>query len=729
MASSDNIIKDAGAPSAFIPGVRIGDRFAGAYEIVRLLGEGGMGSVFLARDLRCGGREVALKIRHPPKGVHGQKTCVDDASIGSLGAQSAEARFLASCEHPSILPVFDVGIDQATGLSFFTMPAYLLGEDEMRRLCDDIMKCPYPRAWARWKEGPSALTLRDLLRGGKALPEASVARIGIDIVTALAYTHTHKPPLVHRDIKPSNILFDGTGRAMLADFGIARELRAPDLDAPGGHAKAGARGFAGTFDYASPEQKSGADATPASDYYSLGIILHEALTGERIYGSTAPSAFDPSSISSRWNGLLARLLDDDPARRLADPEETLRALRAILRESSTRGSRRMMIAAAVAAAAVAAAATLALPAKVDGTLAGSPPEAAEADAAPLPQPTVEELAAEVEEKVEFLRCGMIWPDPSPSWFSSLVFPPRPENNRRFFGGTVFEMLLPNGTPMQFVSMAFGGEPKYIEYFHGYFEDEQGMPNMDAGARKAARTVVSKRLLFSRTEVTRQQFDAVMSATNAVPLRETRFADWTNSPTAMASIGMGPREFNSRVRYILEHPNNWPSCTTSVFIKISAAVQPVPGVPAAEGIRFADVERFIAKLNSLCPRGCVFRLPTEAEWEGMCRMDNMRRFEDFAPDDICWSRENSGGKPHPVAQKGRGVLGVYDMHGNVAEWCQDGFGPIVRPAFDPLIPVPPDGSHVVRGGSWAEPFEECGSECRRAAGPDETGIGIRLVLEY
>ena len=326
--------------------------------------------------------------------------------------------------------------------------------------------------------------------------------------------------------------------------------------------------------------------------------------------------------------------------------------------------------------------------------------------------------------------------PSAAWFPAFLLPPRPENNRRHSACQVFEMRLPGGAAMQFVPFTAGPgtEHRRIAYKHGYFIEDDPGGGRDAGLLDGRSVIVSKRLLVSRTEVTREQFDDVLSATNAVPLWELRGSDLTNGPAFMAETGMGTVEYDRRLPLLLNGTltDGKPLseyCGRTVFARRPLNIPPPQGMPAAEGIRFADVERFIDKLNALCPGGCVFRLPTEAEWEAVCRHMDLRHFEGESPDAICWSRENSGGAPHPVAQKAMNVLGVYDMHGNVAEWCLDGFQPMELPAFDPLLPVPGNGFHVVRGGSWADPVEECGSEVRKGAGPDATGIGFRLVLEY
>jgi formylglycine-generating enzyme required for sulfatase activity len=343
--------------------------------------------------------------------------------------------------------------------------------------------------------------------------------------------------------------------------------------------------------------------------------------------------------------------------------------------------------------------------------------------------------ADVLGRLKMLEAAPEWPTPLENWFPAIMIPPRPENNRRHSSCRIYEMRLPDGTPMQFVPYTTGPDnrDRCDRYSHGYFLEDTG-PNLPEDEKDARLTIVSKRLLVSRTEVTRQQYDAVLSATNPVPLMEMRASDWTNGPAIMERLGMGAAEYGRRLPllsqwFITGGKDLSEVCWRTVFAIRPFTNAPPGGMPAGEGIRFADVERFIAKLNSLCPPGCVFRLPTEAEWESICRQRDLRRFEGESPDDVCWSRENSGGVPHPVALKLQNYCGIFDMHGNVAEWCLDGFGPLVRPAFDPVIPVPADGSHVVRGGSWADSAEDCGSECRRGAGPNETGIGIRLVLEY
>ncbi len=747
MVSTDRKERRKTVPEG-IPGVNVGGRFAESYAILRVLGEGGMGTVYLARDVRSENRQVALKVLHPRHKRPG-------STLSRGGWQSAEARLLASCEHPSILPVYDAGVDGATELPYFTMRPCLLTREELTRLCDEKFDCPYPRRRTRWDEGPCALTLRDLLEGGKALPESTVARIGIDLVGALAYTHGRTPPIVHRDIKPSNVLFDASGRAILSDFGIARDLLADEAGTVS--AAQGTRGghtFAGTPLYASPEQRQGDSVGPASDFYSLGVVLHEALTGQRPGGFASPSAYDPANISRQWNDLLPRLLADDPRVRLADPDEILHSLCAIIRNSSSRLPRILVV--GLLCGAVGAGVLAVLHGRRHVTTVPKPPPvisfnntvslrellsvtATNPVFVPFVPSEVVQVAARTEEvvhKVEALKKAPSLPPPSTNYFPAILIPPRPENNRRHSGGQIFEMRLPGGTPLQFVPVTFGPnvDDRLDEYCHGDFEKSDGERYRMETALDDRYVAVSKRLMVSRTEITRVQFDDVLAATNPVPLWEMRGSDWTNAPVLMDRLGMGPVEYGNRLPLLFKQARDEgrdPAdvCYRTVFTRRPFTLSPPPGMPAAEGIRFSDVEGFIAKLNSLCPMGCVFRLPTEAEWESICRCRLFKRFEGRSPSTVCWSRENSGGGPHPVAEKTPNDFGAYDMHGNVAEWCLDGFQPMARPALDPVLPVPSNGWHVVRGGSWADPASECDSDSRRGAGPDATGIGFRLVLEY
>jgi serine/threonine-protein kinase len=211
----------------------LGDRYA----IDRQVGEGGMATVFLARDLKHD-RRVAVKVLRPELSA-------------SLGADRflREIRVAASLQHPNILGLYDSG--EANGLLYYVMP---------------------------FVEGES---LRDRLKREQQLPLSDALQIAREAAEALQYAHERG--IIHRDIKPENILLLG-GHALVADFGIARAV------SQAGGEKLTQTGMAiGTPHYMSPEQSLGSDHVDArSDVYSLGCVLYELLIGQPPF--TGPNA-------------------------------------------------------------------------------------------------------------------------------------------------------------------------------------------------------------------------------------------------------------------------------------------------------------------------------------------------------------------------------------------------------------------------------------------------------
>ncbi|MEM7334461.1 MAG: protein kinase [Chloroflexota bacterium] len=209
----------------------------GRYQIKRIIGKGGMATVYLAHDPRFG-RDVALKAVAP--GFN------DEPTFQSRFER--EARTIAKLEHHAIVPVYDFGEDN--GQLFLVMRHMPNGT-----LSDRIIQGP--------------------LNGAQAIP--IVRRI------ADALDHAHQNGVVHRDLKPGNILFDAYERAYLSDFGIVK------LAAEGTQADLTGSGVIGTPAYMSPEQIHGDEVIDGrSDIYTLGVILFEMLTGRKPYRADTP---------------------------------------------------------------------------------------------------------------------------------------------------------------------------------------------------------------------------------------------------------------------------------------------------------------------------------------------------------------------------------------------------------------------------------------------------------
>ena len=205
----------------------VGDVIADRYELEELVDQGGMSTVYRGHD-RMLERKVALKVLH--------SHLLDDAEY--VERFRREARAVAQLSHPHIVTVIDRGSSDG---SQFIVFEFVDGEN-----------------------------LKQLIERTGPLPIERAIEIAIEIADALAFAHAHD--LVHRDVKPQNVLIDTTGSAKVTDFGIARSL---DVDR--GVTQTGT--VLGTSNYLSPEQASGSPVTPASDIYSLGVVLYELLTG------------------------------------------------------------------------------------------------------------------------------------------------------------------------------------------------------------------------------------------------------------------------------------------------------------------------------------------------------------------------------------------------------------------------------------------------------------------
>ncbi len=268
------------------------------YRLDRVLGAGGMGEVFLARDLTLD-RPVAIKFLIEPDDEQGRRRLL------------AEARSVAALDHPSICTVHEVVTDEVSG--DFIVMAYVEGE-----------------------------TLATRLGRGRMQPSEMLA-----VMTPLfqALASAHRVGVVHRDIKPQNIVITPSGQPKLLDFGIAKRMISEDqpADATTASQVTGDGNVVGTLAYMSPEQIQGRPVDARSDLFSLGCVLYECLVGVRPFAGAsraeiigrllhvdpaAPSTVVPG-LAPTYDTLCADLLRKVPSERFQSADEVLGAIRSL----------------------------------------------------------------------------------------------------------------------------------------------------------------------------------------------------------------------------------------------------------------------------------------------------------------------------------------------------------------------------------------------------------------
>ena len=283
----------------------VGEVIADRYELEELVANGGMSRIYRARDAALE-RDVALKVLRPQFG--------DDEEY--VARFRREARIVAQLSHPNIVTVIDRG--EADGNQFIVFE-YVEGQ-----------------------------TLKGLVERSGPLPERRAVELALQIADGLAYAHQNG--LVHRDVKPQNVLLTNAGVAKVTDFGIARSL-----DVEHGVTQTGT--VLGTSNYLSPEQASGHQVTPATDVYSLGVVLYELLAGDVPFHGTNLVAVamhhlhdpPPSLLETRPDlplrlvAAVEKALEKDPADRFPTMDAFAEELRRCLDAPGDADTERTMI--------------------------------------------------------------------------------------------------------------------------------------------------------------------------------------------------------------------------------------------------------------------------------------------------------------------------------------------------------------------------------------------------
>ncbi len=644
----------------------------GQYRILKRLGKGGMGEVYLAENTMMR-KQVALKLL--PKSATGG-TFVDRFRI--------EARVMADLNHPNIVQVHHAG--EENGQYYLTMDYICSPSGEPQ-------------------------TLEEVLEEKGRLSEGEVKEIALQICDALELAHGKG--LVHRDLKPANILLaqniaDANNQSLITnncqikicDFGLAKvvgddylrtmidrsinlsmagELSLGDEPTAGGDndkKRSSARAILGTYDYMAPEQKAGGEISPQTDLYAVGIILYRLLTGEKPEGMfEMPSEF---GCDAAWDGIVRTCMQKKPERR----PESAAALRGMAkavvvrvkgedvtakeRKERKKGNlKKKVLLGVVGVGVVAGAIGL-------GSLWGSKqepePQIVEKAVTPKPKPAPKK---KVEKKVEPIKKA-----------SGLV------------EGKKWTAQLGSGVEMEFMPIAAGS-------FH------MGSNSGDADEKPVHTVRLSKSFWMAKTEVTIGQWKRFLEETG-----HTSGTDFADSDCPLKKSG------NSYSLSQNKFGTDWN--------------QPMVEIDWNASVEFCKWLTKKERQEGRLPDGFEYALPTEAQWEYACRAGTTGKYAGNL-DSMAWYSENSGSKTHPAGTKTANAWGLYDMHGNVWEWCLDDW-------HGSYVGAPSNGSRwgdgsgsrrVDRGGSWYDSSSRCRSAYRYGYSPDGTRnyLGFRpLVLE-
>ena len=645
----------------------------GEYVLLERLGSGGMGRAYRAFHRRMH-RIVVVKLLN--------RELQDDQRFRRL----FEHEFIATGQltHPNIVTAFDAG--ESDG-QLFLVTEYVNGRDLARVLKED---------------GP--------------LDPATAISVVRQAATALA--HVHERGVVHRDIKPGNLLSTAGGTVKLLDLGLSK--LAPELISAAGGEAVSDRFVMGTAAYMPPEQSMDTRAVDhRSDIYSLGCTLFTLLTGKPCY----PAETVVASVLAHRNQPIPSLCESQPnvspdldsvfrrmvAKQPADRFDSMNDVLAALEPVETRQSSTKRFALPLAAVAVACVVALFGFSRLFGSGGGLdvPPIENEkssnadmaadvADIAPLPRPgfAVAPFSATTARELQDY------------WAKKL---------------NVDVEYRDRATRLTFVLIPPG------EFTIGSDADEVASVLADMPlANESERAFVESESPQRRVQIERPYF---LSATEVTTGRFRRFVDASGYVTVAeenAEIGYGYRDrrwVQSGGHYDWQNLGDVSAKATYPVVNITRA----------------DAEEFCRHFSRPAD-GVLYRLPTESEWEYACRAGTETRFHfgdsDARLDEFVTVSRRSGmrsGLASVVGSHAPNAFGLFDMHGNVAEWCSDSFDWHDEERASRLFDLYPhlrnrDEVGVVRGGSVQSASAFLRSASRQAVMRETHCASFRVVLE-
>ncbi len=289
-------------------------RSIGRYEIVRLLGKGGMGEVYLATDPALG-RRVAIKVL--PAGLQ------EDAKM--RGRFVNEARAVAALNHPNVITLHDLAVTDERDAGFPPGALYLVLEYLEGKGLDEIMDA-------------------------RRLAVDECVDVAIQVLEGLKVAHQNR--ILHRDITPSNVMLTPDGRAKLLDFGLSKILLEGARDSSKGPRHTGEGMIVGTLDYLSPEQALGNPLDERSDLFSFGIVFYQMLAGTHPFSGASVTQMvakmmtkeadpwpEPDRVPDVIKQIVARALRKDASERYGSAGQMILDLLMARRELAARPAR------------------------------------------------------------------------------------------------------------------------------------------------------------------------------------------------------------------------------------------------------------------------------------------------------------------------------------------------------------------------------------------------------
>jgi formylglycine-generating enzyme required for sulfatase activity len=637
------------APAQLKSGDKVGP---GRFTLIKELGRGGMGVVWLAQDTSLG-EQVALKFLPP-------EVCHDPVALNDLRRETVRSHRLT---HPNIIRLHDFH-QQPDGVAFISM---------------------------EYVDGPTLSAWR-LQQPAQVCAWEQLAPLMEQLCTALEYAHGEG--VIHRDLKPANVMLDSRGRVKLADFGIAAVV-SDSVSRVSVRSSTG-----GTLAYMSPQQLRGQRPTVADDVYALGASLYELLTGRPPFYT---GDITHQVLNEPATPVGERALDlgvDNPV----PPAVAAVILACLAKEAEHRPQRAPAVADWIVSPAGGLPAAQAVVELPPSSVAPGRPKGRWIAAG------VGGLA------VVLLAMALFWrPGRAAKHLGVPVEPGQPWTNSR---AEELTLQLDRDSTMELKLIPAGA------FSMGTPESDQ----MKQPAETPQHEVVfAKPFYIGATEVTRRQFGAFVAQAGYQTDAEKR--GWGNYYAGAVVNKLPGRNWsNPGYEAGLDHPV---ACVT-----------------------WDDAKAFCAWLS--VKTGRSLRLPTEAEWEYACRAGTTTRYQwgDDSADGAGWANVseqslkealplrvagiNSKGACNwrdgyaftsPVRRFHANAWGLFDMHGNLWEWCADWYQQHYYKAADHVDPSGPDAGsqRVIRGGCFDESPREFRSAARFGVNPDcaDFGIGFRV----